>query len=294
MLVGIILTACLLFTATNGADSGVEFSYDEQTVWTGVCNSGNTGRQSPINIVTANARENSQLSDLQLGTGWTTSTTGTFRNGGHNVQFDPISITNPDVTTTNYLGEYRVLQMHMHWGADDQEGSEHTVNNGRYPLELHFVHSKVGETDTTIGDYYSVIGVFAEVDEAMPISGVWAELNISAIQAYQSATPVTGFTYRSLLPSSLDYYHYPGSLTTPPCSETVQWFVLKDTITVPGAYLNLLRQIGSDANQTALMLNFRDPQPLSQRTVYTFESGSPKIVASALSMLIVMFITIYL
>ena len=181
--------------------------------------------------------------------------------------------------------------MHMHWGADDQEGSEHTVNDESYPLELHFVHTKVGETDTTAQDYYSVIGVFAQVDDSMPITGVWKQLNISAIQTYLSTTPVTEFTYRSLLPSSLNYYHYPGSLTTPPCSETVQWFVLKETITVPGAYVNSLRQIGSDANQTALVLNFREVQDLGQRTVLSFENGSPKIVASALSIMIAMFMT---
>ena len=293
MLAEIILTACLLFAAANG--DGVEFSYDQQTAWTGVCVSGNTGRQSPINIVTSSVQENPSLTELRLGTGWRTPIDGTFKNGGdnQNVQFDPTNAANPEVITTNYLGDYRVLQMHMHWGANDQQGSEHTLNGRRYPLELHFVHIKVGETNTTAGDYISVIGVFAQVDDNMPISGVWEQLNVSTIRAYESSIPITGFTYASLLPSSLDYYHYPGSLTTPLCSETVQWFVLNDTITVPGAYLDRLRQIEGDENQTAVVLNFRETQPLGERTVYTVGSGSPKIIASALSILIAMFIAMY-
>lgn len=287
MQLGIIVTACLLF-ATNGA--GFEFSYDLQTEWPGVCVNG--GRQSPINIVTGDVSVNSELTDLQLGAGWKAPINGTYRNTGHTVQFDPTNVSNPAVITTNYIGQYRVVQMHMHWGANNVEGSEHTVNSGSYPLELHFVHAKVGEVNMNNRDDLSVIGVFAQgVD--MPISGVWEQLNISAIQAPSSRIDVFNLNYSSLLPSSLDYYHYPGSLTTPSCSEIVQWFVLKEPIQVPNAYLAALRQIESEHNGTALVLNFRDVQPLGQRTVQTPGSGSPKIVASALSILVVMFVTMY-
>ena len=291
MLVGIILTACLFFARTNGV--GFEFNYEEQMQWQGVCVSGNTGRQSPIDIETASVRVNAELTDLRLGDGWTTPITGTFKNGGHNVQFDPTNSSDPAVLTTNYLGQYRVLQMHMHWGADDQEGSEHTINGNSYPLELHFVHEKVGTPNSTIGDTNAVIGVFAEADDSMAISGVWAQLNISAVQSYPSSVAVSDFIYRSLLPSSLDYYHYPGSLTTPGCDEVVQWFVLKETISVPSAYLAYLRQIESANNGTILNLNFRALQPLGQRTVETPGSGSPKIVASAVAILVAMIVTVY-
>ena len=36
--------------------------------------------------------------------------------------------------------EYKLLQLHFHWGADDSMGSEHTINNRRFPLEMHLVH----------------------------------------------------------------------------------------------------------------------------------------------------------
>ena len=65
MLVGIILTACLVFATANAADP-VEFSYDAQDEWPGVCVTGNTGRQSPINIVTEDVRESSRLTELRL------------------------------------------------------------------------------------------------------------------------------------------------------------------------------------------------------------------------------------
>ena len=35
---------------------------------------------------------------------------------------------------------YQLLQLHFHWGSSDRRGSEHTVNNRRFPLEMHLVH----------------------------------------------------------------------------------------------------------------------------------------------------------
>ena len=293
MLVGIILTACLVFATANAADK-VEFSYDEQEEWSGVCVDDNTGRQSPINIVTEDVRESSRLTELRLGDGWRMPISGKYRNNGpgKNVQFDPTNSTRPSVMTTNYLGNYSVLQMHMHWGANNGQGSEHTVDRGSYPLELHFVHQKMGEPNSTIRDDFAVIGVFAEADNSMPISGVWEQLNISAIRSFNATVPVSGLIYSDLLPSSLDYYHYPGSLTTPNCSEVVQWFVLKEPIKVPSEYLTYLRMIETD-DGSSLTLNFRDIQPLGERMVETPLSGSPKLVASALSILMAIFMTLY-
>ena len=33
-------------------------------------------------------------------------------------------------------GQYRVLQLHFHWGSDDSQGSEHAVNGEHFPLEV--------------------------------------------------------------------------------------------------------------------------------------------------------------
>ena len=38
-----------------------------------------------------------------------------------------------------------------------------------------------------------------------------------------------------LLPAAHSYYRYSGSLTTPPCSETVDWLLLADSIQVADA-----------------------------------------------------------
>ena len=46
-----------------------------------------------------------------------------------------------------------------------------------------------------------------------------------------AASPVTPLLL-SMWPAQRAYYHYEGSLTTPPCSETVDWIVLTHPIEV--------------------------------------------------------------
>ena len=36
--------------------------------------------------------------------------------------------------------DYRLLQLHFHWGSTDDVGSEHTMDNKKFPLEMHMVH----------------------------------------------------------------------------------------------------------------------------------------------------------
>ena len=73
-----------------------------------------------------------------------------------------------------------------------------------------------------------------------------------------------------MLPRNLSYYYYNGSLTTPPCSEVVQWVLLQNSVRVPEAFFDALRLTPKNANGTALELNYREDQPLNGRQVYSF------------------------
>ena len=76
---------------------------------------------------------------------------------------------------------------------------------------------------------------------------------------------LSGIKYTDLLPQNRDYYHYEGSLTTPLCDETVQWFVLKHPIRVPGAYLDDLRKVEENAQGDFLTFNFRHSMAVKWR-----------------------------
>lgn len=263
-MISLILASTLI---VNAAAAGFKFTYDAQDQWPGVCVVGNQMRQSPINIVTSNVQADSTLFTSLKFSYQKHGMNGIFRNTGHNVQFDP------DVpgsaSFTNHLGTYLFQQVHMHWGKQTGEGSEHRIDGNQGELEIHFVHIKEGATDVNQPDYYSVIGVLADVDSGQSISGPWNKLNANAVQTFGSQITVKKLHLKQLLPQHRDYYFYQGSLTTPPCSETVAWFVMKERITVPSAYLTSLRNVEENAAGDILGYNFRMPQNLAGRVVYS-------------------------
>ena len=199
---------------------------------------------------------------------------GDFVHTGHSTQFNPDLAGVVGPSTTNHLGTYDLLQCHFHWGRKEGEGSEHLIDGKAAELEVHCVHQKQGAADSTAGDFLAVVSILADVDEDAPIDeSPWKDLDVTKIQEFKSTTPVSGFRFDSFLPKNLDYYYYEGSLTTPPCSETVQWFVLKERITVPGAYLEQLREVEEDKEGDLLEFNFRMPQALAGRVVLEHNEG---------------------
>ena len=64
------------------------------------------------------------------------------------------------------------------------------------------------------------------------------------------------------------YYSYSGSLTTPPCFETVTWLVMKDVSTVSEAQLQALREIYQSDGSTPITINYRPVQPINGRAVF--------------------------
>ncbi len=190
--------------------------------------------------------------------------------------------TSPVITTQFPAGEYTFLQVHMHWGNRTGTGSEHRFNGEQTELEIHFVHERTSTEGETEYDKFAVIAVFADVDESVPVSGFWATLDVNQLTSFGDNITVTDFTLSSMLPPNLDssyYYYYDGGLTTPPCSEEVQFYLLRQRITVPGAYLTSLRSI-RDTEGNMLSRNFRDVQELNGRVVQTPGSDAIAVYAS--------------
>lgn len=265
------------------------FSYNNQPNWPGICVTGNQMQQSPINIVTADVQVSDALIDLEL-SGWDAEYDGTFINTGHNVQFTPDT---PFVATLrNHLGLYQQVQFHIHWGRESGEGSEHRINGEQAELEIHFVTIRQDAANTR--NFISVISVLGDVDEDKPISGPWLQLEAAAIETFATNTTVEGFRYDSLLPENLDYYHYAGGRTSPDCEEDVNWFVLQNRVTVPGAYLAQLRQTEIDSSGDLLTFTFRDEQPLAGRVVTTPSSGTAMGPQTTISFLMIALIVIKL
>jgi carbonic anhydrase len=138
---------------------------------------------------------------------------------------------------------YYLSQFHFH------DPSEHHVDGRTYPMEIHLVHQdRKG--------HVVVIGVFVETgSQNQSLADIWAMLPMNAGEV-GSEHP---FTPQDLIPSNSHHFSYHGSLTTPPCTEGVQWIVLRDPISMS------VQQIAQFASIVGH--NARPVQPLHGRGV---------------------------
>lgn len=141
---------------------------------------------------------------------------------------------------------YELLQVDFHTPG------EHTRNGIAADMEIHLVH-RDGR-----GNYAMVaIPVVAGRRHNSLLSRIWQDLPTQAGQEYENA--YTGIKPVFLLPPNKDYYLYEGSLSNPPCTEGVTWFVMRHAIEVPGQYIERFRQV--------LGHNSRPTQPLNGRQI---------------------------
>ncbi len=139
----------------------------------------------------------------------------TIENNGHTIQlnFDEGS----GLRIGN--GSYALVQMHFH------HPSEHRIGGKAFPMEAHFVHRNRQGNLAVVGVLMTGGGTnatFSKIVATMPREKGEAPAD-RAIDA------------RRLLPARHGHYRYSGSLTTPPCSEIVDWHLLTTPLAVSDA-----------------------------------------------------------
>ena len=128
--------------------------------------------------------------------------------------------------------KYELASMHVHVHA------EHQIDGQLFPAEMHLVHRRADGG-------LAVVGQLFRLGQPDPV-----------LQALIDAYPEPGQTRRSgftlnaaaFVPQDLGYYHYEGSLTTPPCSEGVKWFVLHEIRTVSQEQVNRIAALHNGFN----------------------------------------------
>ncbi|CAL8350779.1 unnamed protein product [Merluccius merluccius] len=231
-------------------------------------------RQSPIDIIPSEASYDPGLPPIQLSYDQCTSLN--IANNGHSVvvEFDD-SDDRSVISGGPLANRYRLRQFHFHWGEKGCQGSEHTVAGKAFASELHLVHWNA-EKYKTFGqaaaepDGLAVLGIFLETGD----DHRWLHKITDALYMVKfkgSASDFRGFNPKCLLPSSLHFWTYPGSLTTPPLHESVIWIVLKEPIAVSEKQMGKFRMLvfnGEEEDSRCRMENnFRSPQPLKGRKV---------------------------
>ncbi len=138
---------------------------------------------------------------------------------GHTIQVNYA----PGSTLTVGDKVYTLKQFHFH-----HPGEEHVAGK-KFPLVAHLVHADAE-------GHLAVVAILFNEGAANPLlDTLWKDVPAEK----EEAMDVPGVTVNvaDLLPSSLGYYTYMGSLTTPPCSEGVTWYVLKSHETLSAGEL---------------------------------------------------------
>jgi carbonic anhydrase len=69
----------------------------------------------------------------------------------------PLTTNLPTISGSNFNGTYSLAQFHFHWGYSNNQGSEHTWDNMKFPLEVHLVHKNAMGQITVLGFFFQVV-----------------------------------------------------------------------------------------------------------------------------------------
>ncbi|XP_049454347.1 carbonic anhydrase 7 [Epinephelus fuscoguttatus] len=256
---------------------GSQWGYGKQdgpSVWHKSFPVAEGNRQSPIDIVPQQASHDPSLGPIVLN--YDRCTSINIANNGHSVVVEFEDSDDRSVIQGGPLDNpYRLKQFHFHWGGKGCDGSEHTVAGRSYDSELHLVHWNAVK--------YKTFGEAAEAPDGLAVLGIFLETGddhrwlhtitdaLYMVKYKGSVTDFKGFNPKCLLPSSLHYWTYLGSLTTPPLHESVIWIVVQEPIMLSEKQLGKFRTLlftGEEEDQrTRMENNFRPPQPLKGRKV---------------------------
>lgn len=234
VIIGFTLPAFLLYKEYNPNATKPHWTYAGEhaiSAWgddeaNRLCSTGNA--QSPIDV----PKTSNKGTDNYKFTYTETKFEG--ENNGHAVEYTPEKGSQNTLELNGKV--YNLVQFHFH------NPSEHALDGVLYPMEAHFVHKSA---DGKI----AVVATMIEVNEKPTMKEFWKEgkeekqtktLNLSSI--------VTG-----------GGKHYKGSLTTPPCSEGVEWLVLDLHQSMTQEEVNRYRKImGSETNRPVQPKNGRE------------------------------------
>lgn len=214
------------YEASNGPD-----------IWSKHFSAASGMEQSPIDIDVSQVNRSNE--EMAVEVNYLPSKV-TVVNNGHAVQWTP-----EDAGHIVIKGKkYNLVQFHHHCP------SEHTFSGNVYPIEVHFVHQHKESGELAVLGHLFELGemneLIANITTMKPPSKADGEINAGIVDF--SKICLTG-----------NYVHYKGSLTTPPCSEGVIWYVCTTLSKISDKQVEWFRAcVPHDTARPIMPLNGRD------------------------------------
>lgn len=160
---------------------------------------------------------------------------------GHTIQ---VTVDEGSKLTTD-RGTYTLKQFHFH------TPSEHAIDGSRFPMEVHFVHQDAEGRFAVVAALYQLGPENENLAKIIP--------HLPKVKGGSASLADVRLELAFHLPATNASYSYMGSLTTPPCSENVEWLVFRDPISASAAQLETFARVLGPTS--------RPLQPLNGRTI---------------------------
>ncbi|HWG20831.1 MAG TPA: carbonic anhydrase family protein [Terracidiphilus sp.] len=223
-----LIALAMALTGVAAAQHGAPWSYQGKTGpinWGKLdpeyraCSQGH--QQSPIDIRGAHLNKTLQPIEFHYMAGPVT-----LENNGHTIL---VTVKPGSYIVANGV-RYDLVQFHFHHPAEE------AVHGRLDDMDIHLVHQSADGK-------LAVIAVRLREDPGQPnatMATLWQSMPTKSGQSEHVDGPVNP---GGLLPADRGYWTYMGSLTTPPCTEGVRWFVLEQDLAISREQLRQFAQI---------------------------------------------------
>lgn len=265
----ISISVVLLIQNYSKANEEEELNYANQLTWGDECV--DESRQSPINLPTSLSflEEVGNLNVVRMNYSPLKNIKQVLV-GGHVFAFKYDNVVDNHIVLEKFGKEYKftLFNVHIHCPAEHQVDS--TIE---YPCELHLVHQRL------------ISG--ADKDQTFKFLVVGLLLRESGV-ADNQLFGTTDMDFSKTVTRDFAYYFYEGSLTTPPCSEQVNWLVRAEPVNTSKAQLDLLKNwINSVYPGTG---NDRNVQDAKERKIYYIAALSSYVNMNIMFILAIIFL----
>lgn len=194
---------------------------------------------------------------------------GTLEYDGSKVQIQDQFIAKGTFRSKEEVRDFMSANIHFH------APGEHAIDGTLPDLEAHTVFTQAGRSYAN----YLVVGVMWVLDDSAKDDAFLTALNVGALTSSPSTQTVSNVPFKDFYSwaSPKEKYNYLGSLTTPNCSENVEWFVVKEKRKINSSQLSAFTSKWADNSGFASGKgNNRILKPLGERQVYVTHGEKSK------------------